>query len=605
MKKLLLLAVAGILLAVSCNKGEELARQTKYGDANKAETVFYATTEGTALPATKIYADEDLRVLWNESDCISIFDNANVNDKYMFDGEDGDNSGSFSLEEEGADPSVPAELDHIYAVYPYSAGTQVSVDQSTVTVAFELPAEQLYRERSFGLGANTMVAVTDGNFLGFKNVCGYLKFRFYGDNVTVKSVKLEGNNGEKIAGKAVITPSMGSVPTVALDETATGSITMNCAEPVTLGTSSTDFTEFIFVIPPTEFSNGFKVTVTDENDAVFEKATTRSLTISRSKMESMSAMKVTPVPVPEPVNYTLVTNYAELTEGSEIIIVSTAYDKAMATEMWSSPWRKEADITKSSDKTIVENPGVDVQVFTLKKGSADNTVMFECKNGEFAGQYIGAKLTANPTDLSWEYLFNCTSATTERGISFNVDLQRNGDALIGPFDTQNNYKYMSYEFSNRMFCMEDAYISNYAVAIYKLDGTGEGDPLIVHEPEIQFTSGVNTPSGYAGMDYVGNTMYLPSAGGTYTVEFEVKYPVEGGYMQNVININGGGYNTIPGLVATMNASENKIVITLPENTDSSIRSAYMIVEYSYKDEAGKWHNIKKWLYIAQSGHVIK
>ena len=202
-------------------------------------------------------------------------------------------------------------------------------------------------------------------------------------------------------------------------------------------------TEFVFVIPPTTFENGFKVTVIDEAGDVFEKSSSRSLAISRNKMESMGAMKVTPAPVPEPVIYKIVTSYEELTEGSEIIIVSTAYDKAMATEMWSSPLRKEADITKSSDKTVVENPGVDVQVFTLKKGSADNTVMFECKNGEFAGQYIGAKLTANPTDLSWKYLFNCTSATTERGISFNVDLQRNGDALIGPFDTQNNYKYMS------------------------------------------------------------------------------------------------------------------------------------------------------------------
>lgn len=601
--KRMLLAAAGLLLAVSCNKGDELASRT--GNADKEKTVFYATTEGAVLPSTKIYADEDLRVLWNENDCISIFNNANVNDKYMFDGEDGDNSGGFSFEQEGEEPAVPAELEHIYAVYPYSEGTQVYVDEGNVTVAFDLPAEQLYRERSFGLGANTMIAVTDGNFLGFKNVCGYLKFRFYGDDVKVKSITLEGNNGEKIAGKASITPSLTSAPTIALDAAATTSITINCEEPVTLGTSSTDCTEFVFVIPPTTFENGFKVTVIDEAGDVFEKSSSRSLAISRNKMESMGAMKVTPAPVPEPVLYNLVTRYEELTEGSEIIIVSTAYDKAMATEMWSSPLRKEADITKSSDKTVVENPGVDVQVFTLKKGSADNTVMFECKNGEFAGQYIGAKLTANPTDLSWKYLFNCTSATTERGISFNVDLQRNGDALIGPFDTQNNYKYMSYEFSNRMFCMEDAYISNYAVAIYKLEGTGEGDPLIVHEPEIQFTSGVNTPSGYAGMDYVGNTMYLPAAGGSYTVEFEVKYPVEGGFMQNVININGGGYNTIPGLVATMNASENKIEITLPENTDSSSRSAYMIVEYSYKDEEGKWHNITKWLYIAQTGHVIK
>ena len=59
------------------------------------------------------------------------------------------------------------------------------------------------------------------------------------------------------------------------------------------------------------------------------------------------------------------------------------------------------------------------------------------------------------------------------------------------------------------------------------------------------------------------------------------------------------------VIVMIMSAENKIEITLPENTDSSSRSAYMIVEYSYKDEEGKWHNIRKWLYIAQTGKAIK
>jgi hypothetical protein len=279
------------LLLFSCSKEDQVSavRSTRQ-DGKTAK--FYASTEGTA-PGTKIYADEDLRVLWNENDYISIFNYANVNDKYVFDGEDGDNSGSFSFEEEGPVPPVQIDLNHIYAVYPYSASTRVSGGETSETISVDLPADQLYREKSFGVGANTMVAVTDGNFLGFKNVCGYLRFRFYGDNVTVKSIVLEGNNGEKIAGSAVITPSVSAAPSVSMQSDATGIVTIYCHEGVELGTTSATATEFIFVVPPTVFSGGFKVKVTGDNGGTFEKSSTRSLTISRNKMESMGAMKVT------------------------------------------------------------------------------------------------------------------------------------------------------------------------------------------------------------------------------------------------------------------------------------------------------------------------
>ncbi len=290
MKKLLFFVTTALML-FACNK-EDATPSKEFKLSNDNTTVFHATTESTVRPSTKIYADEDLRVLWNENDCISIFNNTNVNDKYMFDGEDGDNSGGFTFVEEGAEPSFPVDLDHIYAVYPYSASTQASADENQVTVTVDLPAVQLYREHSFGLGANTMIAVSDNNFLGFKNVCGYLKFRFYGDDVTVKSITLEGNNGEKLSGRAYITSSLEDTPTVTMDAAATTSITINCEEPVLLGSSATDFTEFIFVIPPVTFTRGFKIIITDINGQLFERSVTNSFTIVRNKMESMAVKKV-------------------------------------------------------------------------------------------------------------------------------------------------------------------------------------------------------------------------------------------------------------------------------------------------------------------------
>ena len=286
MKKILLLATAAIML-FACNK-EDNVSVSKMGSHE-----FYASIEETA-PGTKIYADEDLKVLWNEGDLISVFNKTNRNDEYESDAEDGDNACGLDLKKEGTAPSPQVDLDYIYAVYPYSADNAAVNGEDGVKLNVVLPADQNYREKSFGIGANTMVAVTDANFFGFKNVCGYLRFRFYGDNVTVKSVTFEGNNGEKIAGNAVITPVFGSTPTVAMQDDATGRISLNCEQPVKLATEKTEATEFIFVVPPTAFTGGFKIMVTDVNGKVFEKASTRSLTISRNKIESMGAMKVEP-----------------------------------------------------------------------------------------------------------------------------------------------------------------------------------------------------------------------------------------------------------------------------------------------------------------------
>ena len=290
MKKILLFAAAALVL-LACSKEDGAPEGKLQGTDGQNPVKFYASFENTPDAGTKVYADSQLRLLWNEGDQISIFNQRTYNDQYEFDGEDGDNAGGFEL--------IPASgfisgnpLDNIYAVYPYNKSTKINNDGDQITV--NLPQEQQYKVNSFGVGANTMVAVTEDSFLAFKNVCGYLRFRFYGDNISVSSVRLEGNNGEKIAGKAFVVPSMDSAPTVTMDGAATDTIQLICAEPVTIGTSSTDFTEFIFVVPPTTFADGFKVTVTDALGGVFEKSSTRSLEIKRNKMESMGVMKVTP-----------------------------------------------------------------------------------------------------------------------------------------------------------------------------------------------------------------------------------------------------------------------------------------------------------------------
>ncbi len=297
MKNALLLLTALFLFA--CSK-EDSAPELSLTQGDFENMVFHATFEQPSKPGSKVFADENLHLRWNADDRVSIFVKNTYNKEFSFTGADGDNGGEF-------EPVVSTtfgtgnDIPRFYAVYPYSSATSIN-DYNPYNITLSLPSVQTYREGSFGVGANTMVAVSNDDFLGFKNVCGFLRFRFWGNNISIKSIKLEGNNGEKIAGKAVVTPVSGGNPSIVMDASATGSITLNApmdasGAPVTvpIGTSSTDFTEFWFVVPPTTFSNGIKVTVTDALGGIFERViTTESITINRGAVKSVPALEVTP-----------------------------------------------------------------------------------------------------------------------------------------------------------------------------------------------------------------------------------------------------------------------------------------------------------------------
>ena len=295
MKKLLLLAATALLL-FACNKNDSAPENSSIQDAERT-SVFHASTAVSPSAGTKVYADYRLRVLWNAGDNLTIFNKSTLNSKYAFTGNDGDTAGDFEFV--SSQQSSSTSLANNYAIYPYS--DNISINSTGTRITVTLPVVQHYKENSFGVGANTMVAVCDGDdsYLQFKNVCGYLKLRLWGDGVSVSSIELRGNNSEKIAGTAFITPVMDGDPSLEMAPASTTPITnmiiLRCDTPVALGNSSDEATDFIFVVPPTTFSNGFKITVTDAEGKVFEKTTENSLTISRNTLETMGAIEVIPV----------------------------------------------------------------------------------------------------------------------------------------------------------------------------------------------------------------------------------------------------------------------------------------------------------------------
>ena len=280
MKKILALFAAIAALA-SCTVKEPV------GPERTADSpILHASFEG--LEATRTFVGEDLRLFWTADDRISVFPGTTDNLQYRFLGGTGDRSGDF----EEVTPSgarTGSGVDAIYAVYPYQPAACLSAD-GAVTV--ELPAVQQYAPGTFGLGANTMVAVSSDlrdDFLYFRNVCGYIVVKLYGDE-TVKSIVFKGNDGERIAGRGTVRASHSAAPAIVMADDATTSITIDCGEGVKLGASADAATEFWFCVPPVTFSKGFTITATSSAGS-FSKSTTSSRTVERNVRVSMPALE--------------------------------------------------------------------------------------------------------------------------------------------------------------------------------------------------------------------------------------------------------------------------------------------------------------------------
>ena len=286
MKRFVFLQLSICLLAVSCS-----VQEFDIQDAGtSSQDVFYAYLESYSEPDTKVYVNEKLKILWDAKDRISIFNKYTYNFEYEFMGATGDNAGKFEIT---SNPFVAGnDLDYIYAVYPYHEKSTNISNSGVLTLVF--PAEQIYREDSFGPGANTMVSVTKENPLMFKNAGGYLLLKMYGKDVSVSSITLEGRNREPLSGEATWKPTtIGAKPDFSFTSTEGTSIKLTSDNPVKLGNEKETATVFWIVVPPTTFEKGFKLTVTGTDGASCTKETDMKQTIARNTLLRMAPFEVT------------------------------------------------------------------------------------------------------------------------------------------------------------------------------------------------------------------------------------------------------------------------------------------------------------------------
>ena len=295
MKKLLYLFSA-LALFSACEQSEDFGQPVQGGASGELPEVIYATVADNDQKSddkTRTYVDGK-NVLWNGGDNITYFYHKFHGAHYKHEGKDGVAEAEFTKFTEG---TIDFELSRSYAIYPFEVGASCIQDNGVEKLQVFYPAEQNYIPNSFGRGANVMVAAgehaLDDN-LRFRNACGYLVIKLYGENITVKSIELTALGGEKIAGKGLITASYDAAPEVEMTDQGTSTITLNCGSGVTLGADKANATEFWFAMPPTTFNEGFKIFVAPTTGMAFEMQTSKRVEITRNDIQPMAALQFTP-----------------------------------------------------------------------------------------------------------------------------------------------------------------------------------------------------------------------------------------------------------------------------------------------------------------------
>lgn len=304
MKKLLIFAAAATMFAAcSTDTTEDIAVLP-----DRILRVSFSDDD------SRVQLDENSRTVWNEGDLISVFNKTDGNECWRFDGKTGDSVGTISRVSGSAGGSA---IGKIFAVYPYAGSNAVSADG---TITTEIPATQKYCADSYGVGNNIMVASSESGDIAFKNVLGWIKIRL-SIYETVKSLVLESNDGETLAGAAAVDADLA----VSLTADAAKSLTLDCSEGVAL---SSDPTAFYFAVVPQVFEKGITVTAHYSDGSTFEKSTDKAIAVERNHIVPMTKFDATVIPNNQ-IWYTstdrkIVVPYA--TDGFGANIISNTYE---------------------------------------------------------------------------------------------------------------------------------------------------------------------------------------------------------------------------------------------------------------------------------------
>lgn len=272
MKQLFTLLLATIaFVACTHNDVEEPTAKREY--SSETLTIGFENNDNE----TRIQLNDAQKSVWNQGDEISVFYRSDANQKWQYQGEDGERIGELHRIDAG---TATVETTRVVAIYPYN--TDYGFNPETYTIQATLPAVQSYKQASYGANANIMVSSGDSNHISLKSACGWFKLQLTGSGEKVQSITLRGNNDEMVAGALLIDSSDA---TTTLTSTMSNEVILDCGEGIVLGAESTSF---YIAVPPQSFEQGITVVIKDREELTMTLSTDAAITIERNHIQPMA-----------------------------------------------------------------------------------------------------------------------------------------------------------------------------------------------------------------------------------------------------------------------------------------------------------------------------
>lgn len=231
------------------------------GNDEPVDVVPEAGDDKISATGITVESPAGLSFAWEEGSTISLF-RSKTNEKFVYN--------SASNEFEKKDKLEKKEpMDANYGVMPYKGTTRVANGE----VKMEFPSRQTYAANGVCFAENPMVGVSASastTDMQFKNLGGYAVVKVYGTAV-IKSIAIEGMNGETLAGTAMVAAEADADPTFSITALPSKTVTVTAETPVELGLTAEEATPFYLMVPPTTFEAGFTVILTDSYGNVRKK----------------------------------------------------------------------------------------------------------------------------------------------------------------------------------------------------------------------------------------------------------------------------------------------------------------------------------------------
>lgn len=273
----ILITTALSLVISGCSDSEMIEPQPALPE-NPAEEFQAAAESGATRTSLQGYS-----VVWSEDDRVAAFTGNDEVKEYRVKAGCGGTSSTTLIPLRANSPSG-GKYDFNLAFYPFDAVEGLNTSSGQIRLKTNIPSVQPYANGSFAQGSMPMVAVTSSSKdrnLSFKNVYGVLKFRMKSDNIKISSVKIEGNDGERLSGLSTVLCSSDGEPVIEFDSSASTSVTLDCGDDGLSADSNGEF-EFYIPLPPQTFKKGFTATFTTTGGERIVRKISNEITLKRS-----------------------------------------------------------------------------------------------------------------------------------------------------------------------------------------------------------------------------------------------------------------------------------------------------------------------------------